>query len=259
MPVAAGRREKLAVREFDRDLPGLVLRRARRELRRARSLLGPVPAVQTYLDTHDVRKLQLGAGSSELPDWLNTDRDPGTPRAVYLDATHRFPLPDDSFDYVLTEHQIEHLSYRNGLFMLRECFRVLRPWGRIRIATPDLTTIAGLAASELNDDERGYVRWAIQTFVPDAPSELPAFAINNAFRNWGHRFLYDEATLSHALRCAGFTDIRRHQVGESDDERLQGLESHGVANGDEAMIRFETMVLEAARRTAGNEKARRDG
>jgi len=238
------------VRELDRELPRLVLRRAGRELRRTRSLLGPPRSVRAYLDTHGVRKLQLGAGPTELPGWLNTDRDPGTRQAVYLDVTRRFPLPNASFDYILSEHQIEHLSYRNGLFMLRECLRVLRPGGRVRIATPDLATIAGLAAHELSDDQRRYVRWTIETFVPEAPRDLPAFTINNAFRNWGHRFLYDEPTLAHALRSAGFTDIRRHTVGESEDESLRGLESHGVLDGDGAMIRFETMVLEAARRTS---------
>jgi len=235
------------VRELNREILGLIVRRSRRELRRARSLFGPAAGVRAYLDEHDVRKLQLGAGPNELAGWLNTDRDPETPHAFYLDATHRFPLPGRSFDYVFSEHQIEHLTYRRGLFMLRECFRVLRPGGRIRIATPDLATIGGLAGSELSDEQRRYVRWAIETFVPEAPRDLAAFAINNAFRNWGHRFLYDEPALHHALAETGFTDIRRYLMGESDDDALNGLEAHGVAHGDEAMIRFETMVLEAAR------------
>ena len=233
------------MRQLDRELPRLLLRRARRELRRGQVLLHPPREVRSYLDTHDVRKLQIGAGPTELPGWLNTDRDPATPRAVYLDASHRFPLPDASFDYVFSEHQIEHLSYATGLFSLRECFRILRPGGRIRVATPDLTTIAKLAAHELGDEERRYVHWAIETFVPEAPSDLPAFVVNNMFRNWGHRFLYDEATLADSLSRAGFSEPRRYGMGESDDESLRGLEAHGVSHGNEEMTRFETIVLEA--------------
>jgi len=239
------------VRELDREFPRLVVRRLRREARRVSSLVAPSAAIRRYLESHEVRKLQLGAGPNELSGWLNSDRDPETPSSVYLDATRRFPLPDRSFHYVFSEHQIEHLTFGKGLFMLRECFRVLRPAGRIRIATPDLVAIAGLAAPELRDDQRRYVRWAIETFVPDAPPELAAFAINNAFRNWGHRFLYDEATLGYALARAGFTDIRRYAMGESEDSSLRALESHGVVHGDEPMIRFETLVLEAARPAEG--------
>ena len=183
-----------------------------------------------------------------LPGWLNTDRDPETRACIYLDATHPFPLPDASFDYVFSEHQIEHLSYTNGLSMLRECFRVLRPGGRIRTATPDLTTIAGLAAADLSDEQRRYVRWVIETFVPEAPGELSAFAINNAFRNWGHRFLYNEATLAYALARVGFGDSRRHPMGDSDDDSLRNLEAHGASHRNEVMTRFETLVLEAMKK-----------
>ena len=134
------------MRQFDRELPRLVARRARRELRLVRSLIGPSKGIRSYLDTHEIRKLQLGAGSTVLSGWFNADRDPERPQSAYLDTAHRFPLPDASFDYVFSEHQIEHLSSSRGLFMLAECYRILRPGGRIRIATPNLATIAALAA-----------------------------------------------------------------------------------------------------------------
>ena len=51
------------VRQFDRELPRLVARRARRELRLVRSLIGPFQGDPELPDAHEIRKLQLGAGS----------------------------------------------------------------------------------------------------------------------------------------------------------------------------------------------------
>ncbi len=71
--------------------------------------------------------------------------------------------------------------------------------------------------------------------------------INNAFRDWGHQFIYDRATLQSAMEEVGFVDITRYAPGESDDEVLRGIESHGKAVGNADMNLFETMVLEAKR------------
>src|SRR5260221_172664 len=98
----------------------------------------------SYLETHPIHKLQLGAGSNVLDGWFNTDMLPVPPTIFFLDCTKRFPFADATFHYVFSEHHLEHLSYREGLSMLRECCRVLRPDGKIRIATPDLEVLLGL-------------------------------------------------------------------------------------------------------------------
>ena len=67
-----------------------------------------------------VRKLQLGAGGNNVPGWLNTDIDVGSNQA-YVDATKPFPFSDGSINYVFSEHVIEHLTYEQGLGMLKEC------------------------------------------------------------------------------------------------------------------------------------------
>ena len=90
-----------------------------------------------YLRTHAVRKLQIGAGGIDYSGWLNSDIDPG-PGEAYLDLTKRFPLPDGSLQYIFGEHVVEHLNYEDGLAILRECYRVLAPGGKIRFATPNL-------------------------------------------------------------------------------------------------------------------------
>jgi predicted SAM-dependent methyltransferase len=203
--------------------------------------------VRAYLEAHPVRRLHLGAGRNILPGWLNTDvyDDRGDGEIVYLDARKRFPLPAASFDLVYTEHMIEHIPYRDAQACLRECLRVLRPGGCVRVATPSVERLLELYG-EQTDLHRRYVRWSLETFVEDADALLPGFVLNNFFRNWGHEFVYDRDTLRHALETAGFTDVREWNVGESDNPELVGLERHGELIPPEFNA-FETLVLEARR------------
>ena len=190
--------------------------------------------IRRYLDAHDVRRLHLGAGDKVMDGWLNTDiHDYGRRDIVYLDVRRRFPLPSDSFDVVFSEHMLEHLTYADGQRCLRESFRVLKPLGRIRIATPSLEQIARLYdGGEL--PER-YVRWAVETLQPEIDAPLAGVVVNNFFRSWGHQFIYDPDTLRHALVSAGFVDVEEKAVGE--------LESH-LAEAPE-FNEYETFVLEA--------------
>jgi predicted SAM-dependent methyltransferase len=193
--------------------------------------------IERYLRGHETRKLQLGAGEHPHAGWLNTDLH-GYGRGqelVYLDVRKRFPLPDASFDVVYSEHMLEHLTYAEGQRCLRECFRVLRPAGRIRIATPSLERLARLYDG--GGLQERYVRWAVETLEPETDAPLPGVVVNNFFRSWGHRFIYDPQTLRHALMEAGFVDVEESPVGE--------LEQH-LAEAPE-FNEYETFVLEAQR------------
>lgn len=204
-------------------------------------------AIENYLSSNQVRKLQIGAGTSILEGWLNTDCIPGHHRVISLDATKRFPFEDGSFEYVFSEHQIEHLTYNEGLSMLRECYRILKTGGRIRVATPDLETLIGLYSRDKSDLQQRYIKWFIDAFFPEACVYRESFVINAAFVKIGHRFIYDHATLRSAMEQVGFIDVTSYAPGESDDELLREVESHGKAVDNEDMNRFETMVLEAKR------------
>lgn len=207
----------------------LFLRNAVRAVRRGKQ-------IERYLAAHDVAKLQLGAGDRPRDGWLNTDlHGYGRSELVYLDVRKRFPLPDASFDFVYSEHMLEHLSYAEGQRCLRECLRVLKPGGGIRVATPSLEQLAKLYdGGEL---AQRYVRWAVATLEPETDATLPGVVINNFFRSWGHRFIYDPQTLRHALGQAGFVDIEERPVGE--------LEQHLPEEPE--LNAYETFVLEARR------------
>jgi SAM-dependent methyltransferase len=214
--------------------------------------------VRAYLNTHPDPRIILGAGPHSRPGWLSTDLVPRNWTVTHLDASRPFPFPDASIAAYYSEHMIEHIGFYAAQQMVREMRRTLRPSGRIRLATPSLDRIAGLAAGEPPMAvTRDYVRTANEAWcdvaearfngsmpVPFQPDGV-AFVINRAFYGWGHRFLFDTASMRDLLSEAGFIDIRFREVGESDDPEFRGIEFHGQLIGD-VLNRYETMVVEAA-------------
>jgi predicted SAM-dependent methyltransferase len=201
-------------------------------------------AISDYVQDDRPRKLHLGAGNWILPGWLNTDLFPTHRGMIYLDVTRRFPFADSTFDYVFSEHMIEHVDYDSGMTMLRECYRILKPGGKIRIATPDLEVLIGLHSQGKTDLQRRYIQWFTDRGLPGGETYNDVFVINNAFRAWGHTFLYDRETLRTAMAKVGFENLTFGNPGVSDDANLSGLESHGKEILAEEINQFETFVVE---------------
>jgi len=127
--------------------------------------------------------------------------------------------------------------------MLSECHRILKPGGRIRIATPDLSFLIDLYAPYKSELQNDYIRWALDNFVPDVPAPLDTFVINNFVRDWGHKFIYDQKVLRLSLENVGFLNIVKRNLNESGHEDLRELENESrMPNG---FLALETIVLEA--------------
>jgi predicted SAM-dependent methyltransferase len=222
-------------------------------LRRTRWLALRRRKIQLYLGSHDVRKLELGTGQLASEGWLNTDIDPRFRRAgppvLFLDVTRPFPFRDSMFDYITSEHVIEHVPYDDARFMLGECARVLRPGGRIRIATPDLAQLLSLYRDQdhPSSEQAAHLSWMANDVLADPTRATAVFDLNTAMREWDHQFLFDEETLREILAQAGFGEIQRFRVGESEDPVLTGRERHGKILNNEVVNEFETMCLEAVK------------
>jgi predicted SAM-dependent methyltransferase len=201
--------------------------------------------VRSYFRDHAVVKVSLGTGDHLRPDWLNTDYEPLNDKIVYLDATRRFPFPSDSIDYLHTEHMIEHVPLPAAQFVLNECHRTLKPGGILRIATPDVMKLARLLTEPEAPDVSAYADWALGKFPPpleERTPTTPCMVFNNYVRSWGHKFIYDEATLAVLLKRAGFVSVHQCEVNRSDDQNLADQEMRQLAIGDAANA-FETLVV----------------
>jgi len=204
--------------------------------------------VARYLGGAGPRKLHIGCGENLLDGWLNADLFPRSPEVLHLDASRPFPFEDGQFDYVFSEHMIEHVSHAEGALMLAECHRVLKNNGTIRISTPDLAFLIELYRENRSELERRYIAWSTETFVPDAPCASATIVINNFVRDWGHLFIYDEASLRQSMARAGFERIRRCRLGESDYEALRNLEN--VTRMPDGFLALETLTLEGSKAPA---------
>ena len=138
------------------------VRRVYRRLRlAARVLRRTDPRIaRRYLAAAREPKLHLGCGGHLLDGWLNTDLRPRFADVMRIDAARPFPFPDGTFRYVYSEYMLGSLALREAESMLSECFRVLAPGGRVRIATTDLAFLIRLYRSERSTLQERYVRWA---------------------------------------------------------------------------------------------------
>lgn len=104
--------------------------------------------------------LNLGCGRRFHPDWENLDCFPAAPSIRRHDLREGIPYPDQTFDVVYHSHVLEHLSKQEAPSFLRECHRILRPSGVIRVAVPDLEKIVRLYLEALEKASQGTPGWA---------------------------------------------------------------------------------------------------
>lgn len=82
--------------------------------------------------------LACGATYVDSPEWLNLDYTPLGAGVVQADLLGALPVADASIDIVYSSHFIEHVPRPRVAALLRECRRVLRPRGLLRLVVPDL-------------------------------------------------------------------------------------------------------------------------
>jgi SAM-dependent methyltransferase len=191
--------KRLAKRLFPAPLrmgPRLIATRAVRPRERRRLVELPRPL-----------RLHLGSGNEHKDGWVNVDL-AGYPVEAAWNLARPLPLPDGSAEAIFHEHLLEHLTLEEGLAFCRECHRLLRPGGVLRIGVPD----AGAAARSYAEDPAAFLELA----RPGRPTAM--LALQELFYYPGHHTMYDAETLGLVLRAAGFEEPRQCRFGESSFE-----------------------------------------
>jgi predicted SAM-dependent methyltransferase len=126
--------------------------------------------------------LNLGCGARVHPAWVNLDLTPAVPEVHRHDVCAGLPFADDSFDVVYHSHLLEHLQHHVVPGFVRECRRVLRPGGVLRLAVPDLEQICRLYLRALDSAAAGDPcaqeehHWLVLELFDQATREQPGGA-----------------------------------------------------------------------------------
>ncbi len=97
-----------------------------------------------------MKMLNLGCGSRYHKDWINIDFFSNNKDILAYDLLKGIPYKGNTFDVVYHSHLIEHFPKKNAMNFIKECFRVLKIGGVIRIATPNLEEIVNNYVKYLN-------------------------------------------------------------------------------------------------------------
>ncbi len=198
-----------------------------------------------FLNIPGFKGLHVGCGHNVLPGWFNTDLF-SSKMVTHLDIKKTLKFPNNCLDALYSEHVIEHLSREVCSQFLREANRMLKPGGILRLVTPDLGFFLKMMADPFKHDAAVYLNW----FAGDECTREYAaeMALNVIIGDHGHVHVYSEGILTAELQGAGFVEVKRFPVGESNHPFLFGIEGHGKLSGiGEEINRFESMVLEAVR------------
>jgi predicted SAM-dependent methyltransferase len=183
------------------------------------------PFAASLIEGLGLRGLHVGSARKLKPGWLNTDKMPmrdadgnaselerlakvdSTLYYLQHDSSEPFPLEDGSFDWVYSEHFIEHLEPEDTVSWLGEMRRLLRPGGHVRLSTPDLERyVSGYQTADGEFFAEHHERLSrLRNFEGQQVPTRRAWMVNQIFYMWGHRWIYDFDEVAHVAEAAGFS------------------------------------------------------
>lgn len=176
-------------------------------------------------------RLHLGSGSIKLPLFVNIDHSESHHPDICMNVLFLYEkFPEGSASICFCCHMFEHLRPDDEApHFLRQCFRVLKSGGTLRLVVPDLkfVTTKYLRGETLRDllvDET-------KRYTGNYDTAAARFHYWISESSFEHKFAYDFETLKLMLWDAGFTDVRQMPFGHSDFPELRNLDRFRAESG----------------------------
>lgn len=197
------------------------------------------------------KNYHLGCGPVIADDFLNIDADvrpftkkhgkpvliAGASNAYVMgyDLRNGIPAADSSLRIVYHSHFLEHLTNKEGMTFLYDCYRCLSSGSVMRFAVPDFELWCKNYILEKDD----FFEWYEDNYLGPwwETHHERALIFSGMLFNWGHKMAYDFSSLSARLAEVGFVEITRGDWGFSHRiDSISSLEKPHARRGVESLV-----------------------
>lgn len=140
-------------------------------------------------------KAQIGCGPNYLDGFVNIDANFQRKVDYLLDVRSGLPFPNDSLEFIYSCHMIEHLHITEAMSLLKECHRVLKPEGYMRLTLPDFQFVFRILAGQE------------QSRFPRSFNSRNGQAINFLFCDGQHKYGYTRDLVEELALNLGFGEV----------------------------------------------------
>ena len=163
-------------------------------------------------------KLDLGSNKRGTNGFVTIDYMSGDIRHNLFNP---LPLENSTVDQIYTSHTLEHFKFENILFIIKECNRVLKPDGKLKICVPNSRFYIDSYLKRENFIKRK--NWYAPA-VTETGSHIDQLNYI-AYLNGQHKFMFDEQNLTSIIKMCGFKEVSLRNFEEDLDLQERDYES----------------------------------
>jgi SAM-dependent methyltransferase len=185
---------------------------------------------------------------------------------VVHDLSQGIPFPDNSVDMVYHSHVLEHLDRDVARGFVRECARVLRPGGLIRVVVPDFERYCRryledvdrceqLGGQAIQDHDKLFEPMLLMSVLREADGTSRQRPARRRVENWllgdarkrgeTHQWMYDRFNLAALLGSCGFVEPTVRRFDSSGLQDWHAFELDRDKSGSE--YKPESLYMEATK------------
>jgi len=204
----------------------------------------------TNKEDNELRKINLGCGLNAPSGWVNIDASytarlskwNGLYKAICkigrktpiawpnniksADVRKGLSFEDGSIEAIFSSHMIEHMSFDEGKYVIKECHRCLRDGGVLKIITPDLFQMAQryIDSRTVSPEAKHSSEFLESLGISQISYKGIRKLIHEMLSHRSHKYMYDESSLRELLEKTGFKNIQRVSYGESQISDIAAVE-----------------------------------